>query len=193
MPLSTASARKPLHTRQVTCEGFLRDDGLIDIEGHLLDTKPFDFPNTDRGGVIRAGEALHGMSIRITLDQQMTIVDAEAMMDYTPYNYCKTIAPVFKQIVGLKIGPGWRVKIKEVMGGIKGCTHLTELLGPMATTAFQTMVSIKGPDEQSVPERIRKKGAPLFINTCHSHAADSPVVKQHWPEFYRDKKAKPPS
>ena len=188
MPLTPSSARKPLHTRQVTCEGYLREDGLIDIEGHLLDTKPFDFPNTDRGGVIRAGEALHGMSIRLTLDNDLTIRDAEAVMDYTPYNYCKTIAAVFKQLVGVSIGPGWRLRVKEIMGGTRGCTHLTELLGPMATTAFQTLVSIKGPDEQSVPERIRSKGAPLFINTCHSHAAHSPVVKQHWPEFYQEKK-----
>lgn len=184
MPLSTPQTRKLLHTRDVKCQGFLRDDGLIDIEGHLLDTKPFDFANKDRGGVIKAGEALHGMSIRLTLDRKLKIHDAQAIMDYTPYNYCKSIAPVFKKLIGLNIGIGWRGKVREIMGGVKGCTHLTELLGPMATTAIQTMVSIYGPEERSHEEEIKR--APQFINTCHSHAENSPVVKEHWPEMYKD-------
>ena len=65
MPLSKPSKRKLLHTRKVTCEGYLRDDGLMDIEGHLVDTKSYDFPNNDRGGHIPAGEPLHGISARI--------------------------------------------------------------------------------------------------------------------------------
>ena len=188
MPLSVPSKRKPLHTREVTCQGFLRDDGLIDIEGHLNDTKPFDFPNQDRGGLIRAGESLHGMSIRITLDQGMKIHQAEAIMDFTPYNYCKSIASVIEKLAGLQIGPGWRGKIREIMGGQKGCTHLTELLGPMATTAFQTMVSLKNSAQNNGEEEPHEDYVPYLINTCHTHAEDSPVVQQNWPEYYREGK-----
>ncbi len=188
MPLSTPSKRRPLHTREVTCQGFLRDDGLIDIEGHLNDTKPFDFPNQDRGGVIRAGESLHGMSIRITLDPSMKIHHAEAIMDFTPYNYCKSIASVFEKLAGLRIGPGWRGKVKEIMGGQKGCTHLTELLGPMATTAFQTLVSLKNSANNDGKEQPHDEYVPYLINSCHTHAEDSPVVQQHWPEYYRQSK-----
>ena len=150
MPLSPPSKRKLLHRRTVTCEGHLRDDGLMDIEGHLVDTKSYDFPNNDRGGHIPAGEPLHGISARIALDEKLTIIEAEACMDYTPYHYCKEIAPVFSQIAGIRIGAGWMAKIRDIMGGTQGCTHITELLGPMATTAFQTMVSISGPDR--IPE-----------------------------------------
>ncbi len=32
--------RRPLHTRTITCTGFLRDDGLIDIEGEMQDITP---------------------------------------------------------------------------------------------------------------------------------------------------------
>ena len=52
MPLSNPAPRKPMHTRTVECRGYLRDDGRWDIEGHLIDTKPFDIPNEDRGGEI---------------------------------------------------------------------------------------------------------------------------------------------
>jgi hypothetical protein len=187
MPLSTSSKRKLMHTREVTCQGFLRDDGLIDIEGHLNDTKPFNFANEDRGGEIKAGESLHGMSIRITLDHQMTIQRAEAIMDFTPYNYCKSIASVFEQLAGVTIGPGWRGKVREIMGGSKGCTHLTELLGPIATTAFQTMVSIKDSAGKADDEQAQADYVPFLINTCHTHAEDSPVVEHKWPKYFRKK------
>lgn len=183
MPLSQPVKRKLLHTREVTCQGYLREDGLIEIEGHLNDTKPFDFPNQDRGGVIKAGESLHGMSIRIAMDRQMTIRHAEAIMDYTPYNYCKSVTSVFDKLVGIKIGSGWRGKVREVMGGSKGCTHLTELLGPMATTAFQTMVSIKDTIKHS-DEEPHTDFIPHLINTCYTHAEDSPVVEKNWPEHF---------
>ena len=191
MPLSKTIERKMVHTRNVTCKGYMRDDGLLDIEGHLQDIKPFDFPNKDRGGVIKAGEALHGLSIRITIDRNLTIVDAEASMDDTPYNFCKSISPVFKQLIGIQIGPGWRNKIRDVMGGTKGCTHLTELLWPVATTAFQTLVSLDGPDEDNSIKDIQQKHSPKFINTCHSLAENSPVVKEHWTENFRDDAEKP--
>ena len=184
MPLSKPGKRKLLHTRNVTCTGYLRDDGLMDIEGHLIDTKSYDFPNHDRGGHIPAGKPLHGISARITLDESLTIKEAQACMDYTPYHYCKEIAPVFSQVVGIQIGAGWMGRIREVMGGTKGCTHISELLGPMATTAFQTLVSISGPDQMPEAGQPPRKKAPVYMNSCHSYAKDGPIIKLYWPEFY---------
>ncbi len=186
MQLSPSIERKLVHTRKVTCEGYLRDDGLVDIEGHLVDTKPFDFPNKDRGGFIKAGEALHSMSIRITIDRDLLIKDASAVMDYTPYNYCKSISAVFKQLIGVRIGPGWRGKLRDIMGGTKGCTHLTELLGPVATTAFQTLVSLDGPDGENSDNESQVNQPSKFINSCHSYANTSPVVKEFWPEVFQN-------
>jgi hypothetical protein len=37
--LTTPQARTPLHTREISFNGYARDDGLWDIEGHLKDTK----------------------------------------------------------------------------------------------------------------------------------------------------------
>src|SRR5512143_596133 len=69
MPLSRPPrSRKLLHTRTVQCYGYQREDGLWDIEGHMTDVKTYSFTNKDRGGEIRAGEPLHAMSIRLTLD-----------------------------------------------------------------------------------------------------------------------------
>ncbi len=181
MPLSQPAERELTHTRVVTCHGYRRADGLFDIEGRIVDTKPYRFRNRDRGGWIEADEALHDMSIRLTVDVHFEVVDAEAVIDASPYNYCTSVAAVAKNLVGLRIRPGWTDKSRQAMGDKRGCTHLTELLGPVATTAIQTIVADRNRNSKPGP----KRGKPPFLNSCHSYADDSPVIQQHWPEAYR--------
>ena len=190
MPLSTPSARKELHTRVVTCKGYLREDDLWDIEGNMVDTKPYRFENKDRGGHIEAEEPLHAMWIRLTIDDQMKVYAAEAAIDYSPYSGCPKIAPDYSKLVGLSMGLGWNKAVRTLMRGTAGCTHLTELLGPMATTAFQTVFS--GRDEgknieveQPLVKTVQPR--PVMLNTCHSFDASGPVVKRDFPDYYEDK------
>lgn len=184
MPLSKSINRNLAHTRVVTCHGYKREDGLWDIEGRIVDTKPYRFPNKDRGGWIKADEALHDISIRITINFEMKVIDAEAVIDSSPYNYCKCVVAIAKNLVGLQIAPGWTLKSKAAMGKNRGCTHLTELLGPVATTAIQTITSeTMKRSKQDVGDPV--ESASLFLNSCHSLAAGSPVVKENWPAQYK--------
>jgi len=180
MPLSPAAPRKLLHTRTVTCHGYQRDDGLWDIEGHLVDVKTYDFDN-DHRKVVKVGEPVHEMWLRLTIDDDMQIREAEAATDYAPYAMCPDITPRFALLEGLRIGPGFHREIQKRVGGVKGCTHLVELLRPLATAAFQTLVAKRRKRES---DSDTPPGRPLFINTCHAHASDSPEVKRRWPAFY---------
>jgi hypothetical protein len=184
MPLTNTVIRKLAHTRVVTCHGYKRNDGLWDIEGRMVDTKPYRFPNKDRGGWIEADEALHDISIRITINIKMQVIDAEAVIDSSPYHYCKCVVAIAKKLIGLQIAPGWTLKSKAAMGRNRGCTHLTELLGPVATTAIQTITSEMMNRSKEVSDNPAES-SPQFLNTCHSLSADSPVVKEQWPDHYK--------
>jgi hypothetical protein len=181
VPLCKPAKRKLAHTRVVTCHGYQREDGLLDIEGRIVDTKPYRFENRDRGGWIEADEPLHDMSIRLTINAELEVVDVDAVIDASPFDYCKSVAAVARNLVGLRIAPGWTQKSKQAMGANRGCTHLTELLGPVATTAIQTLASSRYKRAGAANKRPGNR----FLNTCHSYADDSPVVKLHWPEQYR--------
>jgi hypothetical protein len=180
MPLTPpVPGRRHLHTRQLTMQGFQRPDGLFDIEGQLTDTKPYAFDNFDRGRV-EAGEPLHGMWIRLTVDEDMVIRACEAVSDFTPYAICPAVTANFRRLEGVTIGPGFARAVKERLGGVEGCTHLREMLAQMATVAFQTL--------QPVRRRTREAEAddpsrPAIIGTCHAYAPDSPVVQRQWPAF----------
>jgi hypothetical protein len=194
MPLSPPIGRQHLHTRRVTCQGFFREDGLWDIEGRITDEKSYEHANEWRGP-LKAGDFVHDMSIRLTLDDRFTIVDVEAVTDKSPYRICGDIAPDFKKLIGLRVGGGFHREVRARLGGVHGCTHIVELLGPVATTAFQTMSSGRARElerahraksdpapQEDAPSKPRRK--PYVIDTCHAWAADGPVVKRWAPDFY---------
>ncbi|MCS6855250.1 MAG: DUF2889 domain-containing protein [Elioraea sp.] len=182
MPLSDPAARERLHTRTIVIEGFRRADGLFDVEARLTDTKSYGFSNEDRGW-IAPGEPLHGMLMRLTIDSDMRVVACEANTEFAPYAICPAITPNFAALAGLRIGPGWMRAVRERVGGVRGCTHLVELLGPMATVAFQTLVVLR---RQAPADDARP---PALLNTCHAYAADSPVVARRWPRFAQSVRA----
>ncbi len=182
MPLPTPTNRAQQHTRRVTCEGYKREDGLWDIEGHLLDTKNIPIELKEReNGILPAGEPVHSMSIRLTIDLDMNIRDVAASMDHTPFSGCPSIADRYKLLIGTRIAPGFTKLTKDLFSGVSGCTHLLELLGPVATTAFQA----------THYEREAREGwtqgdqKPPMLDMCHTMAADGAVVRDYWPHFYQ--------
>lgn len=194
MPLPPPAPRQHLHTRQIECRGFFRDDGMWDIEGHITDKKTYEHSNEFRG-VMGPADPIHDMSIRLTIDDKFIIHDVEAFTDASPFRICPDITPNFKKLIGLRIGPGFHRQARERLGGVHGCVHIVELLGPVATVAFQTMQS----DKASALRRARNKTlgieakprdpaaprrAPRVLDTCHAWASNSEVVKRWAPAFY---------
>ncbi|MBP0444208.1 DUF2889 domain-containing protein [Roseomonas sp. SSH11] len=178
MPLSPPADRETLHRRAIMMHGYRRADGLFDIEGHLEDTKTYPFVNQDRG-TIEPGEPLHGMWLRLTVDEDLLIVSCEAATDHSPYSICPQAAPNFAALAGLRIGPGFTRAVKERVGGVHGCTHLREMLAQMATVAFQTVYSSRRKRELADPAAAQASQNRL-VGTCLAYAPDSPIVQQRW-------------
>lgn len=182
MALPDPVNRSKIHTRKIVFEGFEREDGLFDIEGHLLDTKTYDFPNRDRGG-IAAGEPIHNLFLRLTLDETLTVKGVEASIEQSPFNQCSQIEPAFKVLIGEQIGPGWNRKVRESLGGVKGCTHLVEMLGPLATAAYQTVYPALARRRRAQGEP--PKDTPSLLDGCHVMDRSGEVVRERWPEHYK--------
>lgn len=173
--LPPPAAREPVHHRAIDIRGYRREDGLYDIEAHLVDTKPYDFKLAS--GIRAAGEPVHSMWLRITVDRQLHIVDAQASMDAVPYaEQCAEVAPDYRKLIGLAIRPGYLQRLKELFGGVRGCTHMSELAASLATAAFQTMAGQRMQD----PEK-----KPFQLDRCHALDSTGPVVGRYYPRWYR--------
>ena len=182
MPLSKPAPRQHIHTRKITCQGYQREDGLWDIEGEITDTKTYSFSNEYRGG-INAGEPIHHMIVRITLDDAMEVQSAEAETLGSPFGICTDGAPAVEGLKGLKIGPGWRNAVTDVLGRTKGCTHIRDLvMGPLAQCAYQTIIPVRMRKTLTADQPVTKR--PAVLGTCVAYDPAGPIVKQRWPQFY---------
>ena len=182
--------RTPLHTRKIHLNGFLRDDDLFDIEAELIDQKHYDVPNHDRG-MIKKFEPIHKMKITLTLDMMLIIKEAKAITIFSPFDVCKQANQSFQNLVGLKIKTGWKKDVDKIIGKTKGCTHIRELLIPMATTAFQTILGYKSKSSRKNSHFDKKSKTldkkPRLLGSCYAFDPESDVVKRLWPYWYKSK------
>ena len=182
MPLSPPVPRALRHTRAIQVEAFARDDGLWDLDAQITDVKQKDVLLAS--GPRAAGTALHKLFLRITVDRELTIVEAEAASDAVPYpGYCDTIGPAYKKLVGLSLVKGFRLGLKERLSGMLGCTHLTELAQILPTAAIQAYANEvfharDGDGHDDSPHR------PFQIDKCHALRADGPAVAKYYPRWY---------
>ncbi len=176
MPLSPPAPRTRLHERAIVYDGYARDDGLYDIEARLVDRKDHDYPLLS--GVRPAGEPVHAMQARVTIDRHFLIHAIEVVTDGSPYpGYCDTIGPDYARLVGANLVDGFRKALFDAMGGVHGCTHVTELLASLPTAAVQTFAGLRREDDGD-----RK---PFQLDRCHALETGAPAVRRYYPKWYR--------
>ncbi len=175
MPLSDPAPRERLHRRAIAIDGYRRADGLFDIEAEIVDTKTYPLKLEHRAA--DPGEALHHMRIRFTVDEDMTIREAEAITEAGPFATCSRGAASFARLAGLRVGPGFVREAMARLGGPAGCTHIRELVQQMGTVVFQTLFGQRSRpfDEAAVAARM--------VNSCHAYAAAGEVVRRRWPHL----------
>lgn len=180
--------RRPIHTRRISFEGFLRDDGLWDIDCQLSDTKSNDIEMRERG-VLPAGVPVHLLQVRLTVDDRFTIRAVQTGVVNVPFQECHQPADApMQKLVGLTMGPGWRRMIDGAIGGVGGCTHLRELVFNAATAAFQMIPHHRATEAGRKDDTPTDGKPPFYMGQCMTWAFDGPVVQRLAPVFYRVKK-----
>ena len=94
------------------------------------------------------------------IDESLLVHDASATLAASPFDLCRGAANTLAPLKGLRIGAGWNKRVRELLGGAASCTHIVEMLGPMATTVYQGLapqrlarMTQQGSDEQRVEDR----------------------------------------
>lgn len=167
--------RVPVHSRVISFQGYRRKDGLWDIEGHLVDVRSHDaeWP----GGRRAANEPIHSMLLRITVDDTGLIKEAVASTEASPFEgVCGSITQRYATLAGIRVGPGFRLRVQQIVGGLNGCAHMTELLIGMGTAVIQTLAgAIPVPEDQK----------PFNLDGCHALDTSGDIVKKYQPLWYR--------
>lgn len=178
MPLTLIPDRAPVHRRVIDMQTYDRGNGLYDAEAHLVDRKPFDFTRVGSTDMVLAGEAFHDLWIRLTVDSKFVVRAVEASSDVTPWAVCKEAQTTLSVLVGEVLERGWTAKVKERLRGAASCTHLAEMLIPLATTALMGIYGLR-------PEQDRLSNIGLLVDSCYAFDKGRDLVKQLMPLHYQ--------
>lgn len=188
MPLTEPVKRELVHSRNIECRGYLRGDGLWDIEGRLTDVKTFPLDFLPLRIIVAEGGYTHNMAVRLTVDDARTLRAIEVAMDAHAYDDCPKVIPNYGQLVGLNIGRGFIRKLRELVGAAKGCTHITWLIQCLATVTLQTLVKRVSQGTFEDLKLIYQQGDSSdrlsLIDSCFGYAADGNVVRILYPQHF---------
>lgn len=185
MPLSPPVSRQLRHRRAIRAEAFERDDGLWDLEACLTDHKPRDVALAP--GVRPKGLPIHELWLRITIDHQLTIVDAEASSEWVPYpGHCETANPAYRALIGLNLLNDFRRQARRLLAGTAGCTHLTELCSILPTAAVQAFAGDiwRTRDSATDTPADAESEPPFQLDRCHALRFDGEAVRRFYPRWF---------
>lgn len=187
MALPPASSDRHLkHTRCFDVQVFARGDGLWEVDARLTDIKTRDLSTA--GGVRPAGVPLHDMLLRLVVDTELNILEAGAQTSWMPYpGQCDDYGDAYGRLVGLNLLRGFRAELKDRVGGVLGCTHISELAQVLPTAVIQAFAG-----EIIDTREGGQDGAPPFqIDRCHALRRDGEAVRLFYPRWYRPRAGQP--
>jgi len=179
-------ALEELHFRRIDMRGFRRGDGLYQLEGRVTDRKPHDFVAVSGDQRVPAGEPVHDMGVRLVFDDDLVVRAVETFTEAAPYGPCPEGGRALQALKGLRMASGWSKEVRRRLGGERSCTHLMELLIPLATVAVQSLSQVS----RTRPERLDATGRPAKIDSCYAYGAEREVVLRNWPEYHRPPRVK---
>jgi hypothetical protein len=180
LPAQEPVTREEMHFRRIDMRGFRRSDGLYEVEGRITDRKPFEFKSPNGFKRIPAGEPIHDMGVRLVYDTDMLVHEVSAFTSSAPYDDCFEAGQTLQVLKGLRMASGWSAEVRKRLGGAQSCTHLKEILGPLATVAYQTLTLHRA----ALPDVVDAEGKPAKIDSCYAYARTRDVVQRQWPTFY---------
>jgi hypothetical protein len=168
--------QQQVHNRKIDIVTYEYDETAVVVEGRLTDNR---FRKTYYlSGDSRPPGIVHDMIIRIIVrGPDMTIEDIDVEMVEVPRDVCRETQYSLEPVKGIKIKAGFTEKVKALVGGPKGCTHLVALLLAMAPAAVQgawTAVAQQPID----PTNFSGKALEFLENTCWIWRSDGDLMKE---------------
>ena len=165
--------KKLVHTRKIAINTFDLDEHRILVEGELEDTRrpPSSAEESETGPFL-----VHHLVARIWVQgPDLTISAVDAEMKRIPRQECPEVLPAVQKLVGLKIITGFTQKVKDLIGSVKGCSHLTSLFLTLGPAAVQGYWSAYGRGDEA--RALDNPAVSRVVDSCHVWRRDGPYVK----------------
>ena len=167
---------RKLHTRTIEVHTYEYDERRLVVEGALKDMRWQEYYLAT--GEKKPPGILHGMIMHLLVNiNSLEIEDVHVEMPNTPREECLETINSVNAVKGLRIAGGFTLKVKELMGGVQGCSHLVALLTAMAPAAVQGFAAHILRDNKGLSSTWTGLSR-FLLNTCWSWREEGPLIKK---------------
>jgi hypothetical protein len=167
--------KQKIHTRRIDIATYEGGSDSIIVEGILTDERLVtSFRPT---GESYPPGTVHHMIIRMEIrGPKLVIQDIDVEMPTVPMPECLETLDSLMPIKGIPIVSGFTARVKDLVGGTKGCAHLVALLTAMAPAVVQGAWAAMTRELRDTATYL--PGAVERIkNTCRVWRSDGPMMK----------------
>lgn len=178
----TAMAKEKAHRRTISVTTYEAGPGKSVVEGRLTDRR-FVENYLLTGQKMPAGD-IHDMIVRLLVDTaSLTIEDVEVELVSVPRPECCELRESLSVIRGLRVTRGFTRKVKSLLAGTAGCSHLRELVEAMGPAVIQGVFSIRAADWDALralmdDPHTRKAFSSTLVNSCYVWRQDGPEFRK---------------
>lgn len=169
--------KKEVFSRTIDIRCYEYDTDSVLVEGEIKDTRhcPYYLVTGEK----RDPGILHNMKISMKVTGNSLIIsDIKVDMLHYPREECIEANNNIQKLNGLSITKGFTKAVKDIIGGIRGCTHVANCILAMAPAAVQGFWANKA--QKPVTREFANQGSMshYLIDTCYVWRKDGPMIKK---------------
>lgn len=173
-------AKDCAHQRRIEMSTYPVDETHILARGRFIEERIR--PYYKFTGERVEGGPLHNLEILLLVKiPELVIEDAEVIKGTLPRADCYKPDNPLDPVKGLAIKSGFTSNVKDLLGGVKGCTHLTHLLCTMAPAVLQGFWAISYQKKYEKSEKSVKRASKMGLmlkNTCYAWREDGEAYQK---------------
>jgi tRNA U54 and U55 pseudouridine synthase Pus10 len=169
--------KSKIHSRDISLATWPHENSRIIVHGVLKDMRYINVFDVT-GKILKPG-VIHHMDVKMMIKSSpLSIEKIQARMIHVPMKECHTTIDTVSKLTGLEIKSGFSTKVRSIMGGKKGCTHLCHLIIVMGQEIVHGWLTSKRSQPLPVPESIDDISEKNFlVDSCRMWTENGPKMK----------------
>jgi cytidylate kinase len=164
-------------TRNISIDAYEGGPDSFIIRGTLKDDRRLPFRQY-LSGEMREPGTIHHMTVEMEISlPELVILSAKCSMPSVPNEDCCEISGCVDRVIGLSIKRGFTRAVRDLLGGNKGCLHITQLVLTMGSAAAQALWAFNS-SRAAAERKVRSKDLDeaMLINSCWLWRPDGPYA-----------------
>jgi hypothetical protein len=163
-----------IHSRTIELATYPIENAQVIVHGVLKDYRYVRV--FDAAGAIKEPGIVHHIEARLLISSNpLVIEEAEAEMVVVPIDECRQAIENIKHLIGEQVRSGFSKQVRSVVGGTRGCNHLSQLIVSMGQEIVSGWLTRKRRDRPTLPKNMESfQEKDYILDSCLMWSKEGP-------------------